>query len=229
MDIVTLAQVANSCFNVSGEASMFIQSIRIKHLRAYSDETVEFAPYTCMVGANGAGKSTILCALNIFFRETENSATNLSNLDREDFHGRDTDTPIEITVTFTGLSGEAQQDFAGYYRQDTLIVTAKATFDASAGYAVVKQFGNRMGFEDFMPFFKLLGDGAKVAELQTVFAQLRAGYPEIPNAKTKDAMVAALRDYETERPDQCVLIPSEDQFYGVSQGQGLLRKYVQWV
>jgi putative ATP-dependent endonuclease of OLD family len=208
---------------------MFIQSIRIKNLRAYSDETVDFAPYTCMVGANGAGKSTILCALNIFFRETENSATNLSNLDKEDFHGGDTEAPIEITITFNGLSADAQQDFVGYYRQNALIVTAKAIFDPSAGSASVKQFGNRMGFEDFMPFFKLLGDGGKVADLQAVFVELRVKYPDIVNAKTKDAMIAALRDYETERPDQCILIPSEDQFYGVSQGQGLLRKYLQWV
>ena len=208
---------------------MYIQSVRIKNLRAYSDETIEFAPYTCMVGANGAGKSTILCALNIFFRETENSATNLSNLDKEDFHGGNTDSPIEITVTFKDLSADAQQDFAGYYRQDALVVTAKAIFDTGVGYASVKQFGNRMGFEDFMPFFKLEGDGGKVPELQAIFAELRAKYPDIANVKTKDAMIAALRDYENERPDQCILIPSEDQFYGVSQGQGLLRKYLQWV
>lgn len=208
---------------------MYIQSVRIKNLRAYSDETIEFAPYTCMVGANGAGKSTILCALNIFFRETENSATNLSNLDKEDFHCGNTENPIEITVTFTDLSDDAQQDFAGYYRQSSLVVTAKAIFDPVAGYASVKQFGNRMGFEPFMPFFKMLGDGAKVAELQNLFVELREQYPEIANAKTKDNMIGALHDYEKERPDQCILIPSEDQFYGVSQGQGLLRKYLQWV
>lgn len=208
---------------------MFIHPIRIKNLRAYSDETVEFAPYTCMVGANGAGKSTILCALNIFFRETENSSTNLSNLEKEDFHAGNTEDPIEITITFKELPADAQQDFSGYYRQDALIVTAKAIFDPSAGFASVKQFGNRMGFEAFMPFFKLLGDGARVPVLQAAFAEIRENYPDIANAKTRDAMIAALRDYEAERPDQCILIPSEDQFYGVSQGQGLLRKYLQWV
>lgn len=208
---------------------MFIQSVQIKNLRAFSDETIEFEPYTCMVGANGAGKSTILCALNIFFRESENSATSLSNLDKEDFHCGNTDLPIEITVTFKDLSDDAKQDFAGYYRQGSLVVTAKAIFDTGAGNASVKQFGNRMGFVDFMPFFKLIGDGGKVPELQTIFVELREKYPEIASARTKDAMIAALRDYETERPNQCVLIPSEDQFYGVSQGQGLLRKYLQWV
>jgi putative ATP-dependent endonuclease of OLD family len=100
---------------------MQIKSIRIKKLRAYYDETIDIDSYTCLVGANGAGKSTVLCALNIFFRETESAATNLSNLEREDFHRGDTDTPIEITVTFAGLSEAAQANFADYYRQDCTV------------------------------------------------------------------------------------------------------------
>ena len=42
-------------------------------------------------------------------------------------------------------------------------------------------------------------------------------------------MTASLREYEAGRPEDCILVPSEDQFYGVTQGQGLLRKYLQWV
>jgi energy-coupling factor transporter ATP-binding protein EcfA2 len=208
---------------------MHIKSIRIKNLRAYYDETVDLDNYTCLVGANGAGKSTVLCALNIFFRETESAATNLSNLEREDFHRGDTDTPIEITVTFAGLSEAAQSDFSDYHRQDALIVTAKAQFDIGTGHAAVKQYGNRLGLADFTPYFKLLGDGAKVADLQAQYTKLREGYPKLPAVKVKDAMTAALRECEAAVPGDCVLIPSEDQFYGVSQGQGHLRKYLQWV
>jgi putative ATP-dependent endonuclease of the OLD family len=47
--------------------------------------------------------------------------------------------------------------------------------------------------------------------------------------KTKDAMYQTLREYEAERADQCEVIPSEDQFYGVSKGANLLEKYVQWI
>ena len=39
----------------------------------------------------------------------------------------------------------------------------------------------------------------------------------------------ALRSYEAERPDQCELILSEDQFYGFSKGANRLAKHVQWV
>ena len=214
---------------LQGDVLMLIKSVHIRNLRAYLDETVHLDPYTCLVGANGAGKSTILCALNIFFRETESSATSMSNLEREDFHKGNVSEPIEITVDFADLSAEAQQDFSGYFRHGILSVTAKAQFDASTNVAVVKQYGNRLAMQDFAPFFKLLGDGAKAADLQTAYATLRGSMPDLPTARSKEAMSDALRAYEIARPEACTLIPSEDQFYGISHGQGLLRKHLQWV
>lgn len=209
---------------------MRIKSVRIKNLRAYQDETVELDNYTCLVGANGAGKSTVLCALNIFFREIESASTNLSNLDKEDFHRGNVNEPIEITVTFADLSPEAQQAFADYYRQDVLIVTARAVYDAASGAAAVKQFGNRMAMEQFAPYFHRSGDGAKADELKALYAALREQFQDLPTAaKTKGDMADALRAYEAERAELCVAIPSEDQFYGATQGQGRLREFVQWV
>lgn len=209
---------------------MRIKSVRIKNLRAYRNETVELDNYTCLVGANGAGKSTVLCALNIFFREIESASTNLTNLDKEDFHRGNLDEPIEITVTFADLSPEAQQAFADYYRQGVLIVTARAEYDAVSGAATVKQLGNRMAMEQFSSYFQRSGDGAKADELKALYAGLREQFNELPvAAKTKGDMADALRVYEAERADLCVAIPSEDQFYGATQGQGRLREFVQWV
>jgi predicted ATPase len=71
--------------------------------RAYpfrENETITVDNYTCFVGANGAGKSAILCALNTFFRHTQNSLTNVLNLHEEDFYRKHTSQPIRITVTF---------------------------------------------------------------------------------------------------------------------------------
>jgi predicted ATP-dependent endonuclease of OLD family len=66
--------------------SMQLSSVRIQNLRSCSDVKVQFGAYTCLVGANGAGKSNILCALNIFFRQSENTSTDFSQLVEEDFH-----------------------------------------------------------------------------------------------------------------------------------------------
>lgn len=208
---------------------MRIASVGIKNFPSFADETITFNDYTCLVGPNGCGKSTVLCALNVFFRETANTATDLSQLDKEDFHQKNTAEPIEITLTFTELSTEAQKDFADYYRQGKLIVSAIAAFDENTGKAEVKQFGKRTGMPQFSEFFQAMGEGSKVAELRQIFATIEKEFPDLPAASTKDAMFTALRDYETAHPDQCTLLQSKDEFYGVSRGANRLAQYMQWV
>ena len=112
---------------------MRISSVRIENFRSFEDETLPLNNYACLVGPNGAGKSTVLTALNVFFRESENLPTDLSQLDQEDFHCKHTDKPIQITVTFTDLDDEAQEDFSDYVRQGQLVVSAVATFDGCHG------------------------------------------------------------------------------------------------
>jgi energy-coupling factor transporter ATP-binding protein EcfA2 len=196
------------------------------------DSVANLYPYTCIVGPNGAGKSTILCALNIFFREVENSPTNVTALVSEDFYLHDVKERIEITVTFVDLSVEAHEDFKDYVRQGKLVVSAVAEFDASTGAAQVKQFGQRMGMEKLKPFFKAYGDGASAADLKAIFEDVEKNDPAIAALKlkkTKDGIYEGLKLYEASKPDECVLILSEDQFYGVTRGANKLSKYVQWI
>lgn len=207
---------------------MRIKSIHISNLRAIADATVQFDDYTCFVGANGAGKSTVLFALNVFFREVDGQGNAITSLLAEDFHKRDTSKPVEITVWFDQLSAEAMEDFKEYVRQNVLVVSARAVFDDQSGRAEIKQYGQRLAMEEFAEFFCKLGDKAKVEDLRSVYAELSKKF-ELPKASTGNAMVEALRSYEAARPNDCKLIPSEDQFYGVSKGTGRLQKYIQWV
>ena len=185
--------------------------------------------YACLVGPNGAGKSNILTALNVFFRESENLPTDLSQLDQEDFYCKNTDEPIQITVTFTDLDDEAQDDFSDYVRQGQLVVSAVATFDGTTGKAQVKQFGQRLGMLALAPFFKAVGEGMKVTDLKEIYGKLRLIYADLPAPGTKEPMMQALHDFEAARPNDCELIPSEDQFYGFSKGTNRLAKHIQWV
>ena len=86
---------------------MKIERVRIKNFRSFKDETIDFDDYTCFVGKNGSGKSTILNALNVFFRQHKDNKTDLGKLSIEDFHHMNTDEPVEIIVTFTELSDQA--------------------------------------------------------------------------------------------------------------------------
>jgi len=208
---------------------MRIKTLRIQNFRSFKDETIHFDDYTCLLGPNGAGKSNVLCALNIFFRETANAVTDLTALEEQDFHQKQTGQPISLTVTFSELSAEAQEDFQDYVRQGELIVTAKAEFDTASRKASVRQYGERLGMVEFKGFFSAEGEGVSVAELKKIYSGLKLAFEDLPAPGTKAQMTDALHAYEAERPDKCALIPSEDQFYGFSKGANRLAKYVQWV
>jgi predicted ATP-dependent endonuclease of OLD family len=208
---------------------MKIESVRIENFRSFKDEIIKFDNYTCFVGANGSGKSTILNALNVFFRQYKDSKTDLSKLTIEDFHHKNTGEPVKITVTFTDLSVDAKNDLSDYVRQDKLIVSSVAKYDSASDCAEVRQYGNRLGLQDFRRYFEADKNGEKVSELKHIYQGLKNKYTDLPKPGTKAAMAEALKTYEGDHPDDCDLIPSEDQFYGVSKGVNRLANHIQWV
>src|SRR4030042_784973 len=110
---------------------MKIKSVRIQNFRSLKDQTVDFDNYTCLVGANGTGKSNVLHALNVFFGEFDIPGLDTRILGEEDFHIKNIGDPVEITITFSDLSPEARQELAHYVRHDQLVVSVQARFDAA--------------------------------------------------------------------------------------------------
>ncbi len=208
---------------------MKLKEVRIQNFRSFKDGTIPLDDYTCLVGPNGTGKSAVLMALNVFFRNNESTVTNVVNFTKEDFHHGNINEPIRITLTFDNLSEEAQKDLKHYYRQGKLVVFAEAFWDESTQQAIVKQHGCRNVMKEFAPYFELLNSGALAVPLQKEYDKLRAKRPDIPSAKTKDTRTAALREYEEEHPELCNPIEEECQFYGFSRGKDKLDKYIQWV
>jgi len=207
---------------------MRIKPIRIQNFRSFEDETIHLSRYSCFVGPNGAGKSSVLAALNIFFREQSGAATDVTKLVDEDYFSKITANPVRITVTFDDLNQTAQTELSAYVRQIELVVSVEAVFDVNTGFGAVKHFGQRSGMTEFRCFFEAEKAGTKAGELATIFDTLRQQFPDLPNPRSKDDKAAALRTYEATRPDRCVLIPSEDNFYGVNS-TGKLAAFVQWV
>ncbi len=208
---------------------MRIESVRIQNFRSFSDETIDFNPYTCLLGENGAGKSNVLHALNLLFRDPQYPGGDPATLREEDFHNKNTDEPVQITVRFGDLSQDAQDDFSDYCRQGKLVVSAVAKFNASTGTAEVIQYGERLVMKDFAPYFDAAGDRVPVPELAKIYEEIRKRFSELPATKTGRQMGDNLRAYEAEHPGLCELRRSQDQFYGVSKGQNRLERHVQWV
>lgn len=207
---------------------MRIESVHIKNFRSCADVTINLNNYTCLVGPNGVGKSTVLSALNIFFQERENVATSTSLLTSEDFYKGNVADPIEIVVTFTELSEEAKQELSHYVRQNKLVVMARAVFDPQTGSATVQQFGIRDIFKKFAPFFELNKQGGSADELKSLYANYQSEFSLAP-WKNKTQATQALRDFEEANSGLCEPEPSGDQFYGIAKTRGKLEQFVQWV
>jgi len=207
---------------------MKISSIRIENFRSFEDQTIPVDDYSCFVGPNGAGKSTVLCALNIFFQNSTSSTPNVRELEEEDFHNKNTASPLRITVTFKDFSDEAREALKDYIRQDQLIVTTEATWNADIESAPVKQHGQRLAMRAFAErYFAPKSNKATVRELKPVYAELKGEFPDLPAATTGAAMEEALQTYEAEHPDGCEPIQSDDEFYGANSGK--LNAFIQWV
>lgn len=209
---------------------MKLTELKIENFRSFEDETVHFDDYTCLVGPNSSGKSAVLMALNVFFRESRSTVTDVVTLTEEDFHHRNTKESIKITLTFEELPREAQEDFKHYYRQGKLVVCAEAIWDEERESAPVKQHGNRLVMKDFAKYFEANErGGALVSELREIYAKIRETYHELPTVTTKIAMTEALRGYEEKHSEMCELMKDSNEFYGFTKGENLLSKYVQWV
>lgn len=207
---------------------MRVKKLRIQNFRRLADTTIPLADYSCFVGQNGAGKSTVLAALNVFFKEQSGSSTDVAKLSVEDFSCQNIGQPIKITVTFDTLGDEATQALSNYVRQGELAVTAEATFDDSVGIAMVRHYGERAGMNDFRGFFEAEKGGASAAELNMLYQELQARFSDLPNARSKSDKIEALQAYEALHTELCELIPSEDNFYGIN-GAGKLAPFIQWV
>lgn len=208
---------------------MRLHTLRIRNFRCFDDVLVVFEGYTCLVGANGAGKSTVLAALNVLFRERDNASTDTSWLDAQDFHKRDTSRAVQITATFVDLPKEAVEELSDYVRHGQLVVSAIAEFDTATQRAEVRQAGERLGMAAFAPFFRAQNNKEKVERLREIYEQIRGTIQDLPPPGSGPAMLKALQEYEAARQEQCVLLRSDDEFYGATKGKGKLDRFVQWV
>ena len=89
---------------------MKIETVRIKNFTAFKEGPIKIGDYTSPVGPSGVGKSTLFHALNLFFRQSKDSQTDLIKLSASDFHHFNTKEDIKVTVTFHELSDKAKED-----------------------------------------------------------------------------------------------------------------------
>ena len=110
---------------------MKIARMQICNYRSIRELDVYPQSICSLIGQNGAGKSNILKALELFFEASKKL------VDDECFHGHNTDAPIRIVVTFRQLSDWEKLQFAAWMLDsETLVVCRDVTCDAESSYSV---------------------------------------------------------------------------------------------
>lgn len=97
---------------------MLIEAIEVKNFRCLREAKMDCSNLTAIIGRNGAGKSTFLYALDTFYDIG-------ANITAEDFFDRDTESTIEIRVTYSNLREDEKEEFKSYIRDNKLIVTKR--------------------------------------------------------------------------------------------------------
>ncbi|MBX0329915.1 ATP-dependent endonuclease [Oscillochloris sp. ZM17-4] len=189
---------------------MRIKTVQVQRFRSIYNATLECDNLTALVGANGAGKSTFLRALDIFYKPN-------ARVERNDYYADDPSEPIRITVTYVDLSPVEQAALDKYYHSQQLVVEKRIEW---VGEKAKQAYYGQM--RRHRPFLEQILNKTTAGDRRTSYSDLRkqAPYTELPSAtslsndqRIRDALIA----WELSHPDACELLSSETQFFGFNQ------------
>lgn len=198
---------------------MLIDKIEINNFRSIKKVSLNCDNLTVIIGRNGAGKSSILKAIEIFY-DVSSSVTN------EDYFNNDISEPIEINITFNALKDEEKEEFKSYLKDDKLSVTKRIKCEDDKH--VQKYYATLPQIPQFAEVRKCAGRDKINKFKELIDERILAGL----DAKVKSAtdVDAAMAIYEDAHKELLTPVEKEEQFFGVkSVGGGKLDKFTKFV
>jgi putative ATP-dependent endonuclease of OLD family len=194
-----------------------IKTLRVCNYRCIRDETLALDPLTALVGPNGSGKSSFLNAIGLFYEPSP-------RIGIEDFYADDPDSPIEIAVTFKGLSPSAQHLFQSYMQGDELTVVRVLSM---AGGKVTARFH---GSTRQYPEFARVRQAENATEKKRIYNEVRGRYTELPSWTNQDAAPVAMAEWEAAHPQELEWTRDDGQFFGFTEvGRGYLGRFTKLI
>jgi putative ATP-dependent endonuclease of OLD family len=200
---------------------MILKAAHIKNFRSARDVQVSFEKQTAILGANGAGKSTILKAIDRFY----GSSTQVS---LDDFFGRNVDEPIEIALTFANFSPEETALFRSRIFQGDMTVVR--VFEAKGGRDSGKYFGLTSGHAPFQAIRRAESATAQKSQYSALKIANEALYETLEPIRRADEIEGQLLAWERSHPELCEQVRDDGQFLGFTNvGNGSLKKSTSFV
>lgn len=200
---------------VEGASQLVIQRIEIKNFRALKGIDVSCDNLLAILGRNGAGKSSVLYALDTFY--------NVAALVAEyDYFNKDASVDINIRVTYGDLREDEFVEFSSYLTDNKLIVSKVINSGGSRYYSASRE----------LPEFAEIRKLAAMPKRQQFNTLVSSGrYADLnQRANSAPAVDEAMANFETGHPELLRIFQKETQFFGPpSIGGGKLDKYTKFV
>lgn len=111
---------------------MIIERIELSNFRALREVDIQCDNLLAILGRNGAGKSSVLYALDTFYNVS-------AQINEFDYFDKDTSAEIRIRVTYGDLREDEKTEFSPYLSDNRLIVTKVINTGGSKYYAASRQ------------------------------------------------------------------------------------------
>ncbi len=199
---------------------MILKRVRVRNFRSIRDITLELGSQTAIVGGNGAGKSTVLRAIEKFYSPS-------STVELDDFFGRQVNEPIEIELTFTAFNEVEKDIFRERIHNDEMTVVR--IFEASGGKGNGRYFGVTAQHPDFAAIRAASSATQQRAEYKAV-REKGGSFASLPSISKAEQIWPALEEYEESHIAECELLRDDGQFFGFTNvAKGALQKATSFV
>jgi predicted ATPase len=199
---------------------MLIQRIEVRGFRSLRELVIDCESLCAFLGRNGAGKSSILSALDSFYDTA-------AKIVKEDFYNHDQGSPIELRLTYGNLQTDERDEFRSYLDGDVLMVTKRITWENDR--AVQRYYAAAKQIPQFAEIRKFSGKRDRIARWnELVETESLAGLGT--RAKSADQVERMMADYERGHAELLQPVEREEQFFGPKNiGGGKLDKYTRFV
>jgi len=194
---------------------VIIERVEINNYRSIKEAVLHCDELVAILGRNGAGKSSLLRALDVFYDVS-------AQMTEFDYFGGNTDSEIKITVTYSDLREDELAEFESFLDNGKLTVSKVINSGGSKYFGASRQIPEFHDLRSLSAVPKRNGLNSLIDERR--FQDLE------PRVASQGAADELMNTYEASHPELTQVFNREQQFFGPRNiGGGKLDKFTKFV